>query len=197
MRSKRSAPGFPVELSAGAAAALACLLWIDPGGLFFPFLFAAVLHECGHITCLYLLGAEPQRLSVGLSGAELCIGRLPPSREALCAAAGPAVNLLCAPVFFGLFPRFAAMSLLLALSNLLPVFPLDGGRILCAFFPRVGEAVSVCTQMLLFGFGIYLTLKLRFGLWPLLVSALLIVKSVTVRTNEEKMDCKSAASVLQ
>lgn len=73
-------------------------------------------------------------------GAELYAStqRLSYGRELLAVLAGPAVNLICAPLFAELARTyqwewcymFSGAHLLLGVFNLLPIRPLDGGRAL-------------------------------------------------------------------
>lgn len=109
------------------------------------FLAAAVLHEGGHLLALRLLGGRVEEVRLRLSGAELrWRGRLSYGGEALLALAGPGANLLWALVCAGAarrWPtdwlyRFIGCHLTLALLNLLPALPLDGGRVLCALLER-------------------------------------------------------------
>lgn len=186
MRSKRFAAGFPIEIRPGAAIALAGLLLLDPERLFFPFLLAAALHECAHLLCIRMLGIPVTFFSVGLSGAQLGIGETDPWREALCALAGPAVNLLTIPLVFRRSVRLAFVSLLLAAWNLLPVYPLDGGRILRCFWPKGADAVSLGFTILIVLSGASLTFYFRQGIWPILISLFFLCKFAANRRNEEK-----------
>ncbi|MEI3065466.1 MAG: site-2 protease family protein [Oscillospiraceae bacterium] len=83
-------------------------------------------------------------------------------QELLAALAGPLVNLVCGALFGMRSPAFAAYSLMLGIYNLLPVWPLDGGRaVRCALAQHLplarAEAVSrrssfaVCAALLLAG----------------------------------------------
>ena len=126
-------PAFPALLLLFAA-------W-DRQGLLVHILLAAVLHECGHLLVLRLLGGEIGGLRLTLFGAELRIRRserLSYGRELAAVLAGPAVNVFCS---LALGRAAAAMDwergfllsgihMLLALFNLLPLRALDGGRAL-------------------------------------------------------------------
>lgn len=88
-------------------------------------------------------GAIPPRLPIHLCGdaAQVWAPALPPGREALVAIAGPAANLLIAaagyllwdgqfhPYLNGSALFVALFNLGIALVNLAPGFPLDGGRV--------------------------------------------------------------------
>ena len=111
-----------------------CLLWalmllVLPLQWLFAAVFSAAMHECGHLLALYLTGERVDSLRIGFFGAEIRTGPLPPDREMICAAAGPAVSLILW-LFHPVFPRMALCGLVQGLYNLLPVYPLDGGRMI-------------------------------------------------------------------
>jgi Zn-dependent protease/predicted transcriptional regulator len=116
-------------------------------------LFGCVLlHEFGHVLVARRFGVQVRRVTLLPIGGVASMGRLPESsgREFLIAVAGPMVNvLILALLTAGLggdwlfrdppaIPRslpdlallVAYANLLLVLFNLLPAFPMDGGRIL-------------------------------------------------------------------
>ena len=101
-------------------------------------LAAVIVHELGHIVTLRLYGLRIRRISADLRG--LCIeygGFCSPWGHAVSALAGPAAGLgyAFAASCFGrrsgneVLTLSAGVSLLLSLFNLLPILPLDGGRI--------------------------------------------------------------------
>jgi stage IV sporulation protein FB len=110
-----------------------------------------LLHELGHATVARLLGHPVGDITLTPLGGIARIGALGarPSHEIAIAAAGPAVNLVLAAaiaLFYFLFPiellrMLVVSNLTLALFNLLPAFPLDGGRILRAWLARRDSVV--------------------------------------------------------
>ena len=180
-----------VEVTPGFALLLAFLLCIDPAELSLLFLLAAALHELGHLLCMRILRIPVFRLRIGLTGAVLSTGPMDRGQEWKVAAAGPLVNLLCG--LFALHSGFAQVNLLLACFNLLPVWPLDGGRILLACFPVRGERISELISIVLFALGCILTAICHLGLWPLLLLTILLIKVLLNRQQEEKLIANTAS----
>ena len=118
-----------VAVSGWGCVALAMLLLLLP----FPWLAAALtaagFHELCHAGAVRLLGGNVGPVKIGTRGAVMEVGDMRPGQELLAAAAGPAGSFL----LLGLsrvFPRLALCGLVQGAYNLLPIYPLDGGRIL-------------------------------------------------------------------
>ena len=160
------------------------LYYVDPAGCFWPFCASVLLHELGHCIALWCCGVSVSGLRLSVSGAALETEAMNYRNEIICALAGPAVSL----ALTGLgrwFPNLAVISLGLAVFNLLPVPPLDGGRALRAALLLHLDATAVHRILVILAIGcgamlavvsIWAGVFLRGGLWPVLVAALLLVK---------------------
>lgn len=110
-------------------------------------LFASVaLHELGHALTAARFGIRTAHITLYPFGGVAAIERMPadPTQELAIALAGPAVNfVLCAAAGWGwaatgstVLVTLAVMNLLMGLFNLIPAFPMDGGRVLRALLSR-------------------------------------------------------------
>ncbi|WMJ84773.1 site-2 protease family protein [Oscillospiraceae bacterium LTW-04] len=110
------------------------------GGDALCLLLAALVHEAGH--WIALVATNNGVLQLRLRGCCAHIvpyyRRLPGLRqELLILAAGPLAGVLFALILKPLAPRFAKISLLLSIFNLLPVRGLDGGSMLRLLYAAV------------------------------------------------------------
>lgn len=128
-------PRSAVRLTPGFLLLAGILLYLDQSvGILLWGILASVCHEIGHVLAARRFGGRVERLSLTLTGAELRFSYpaiLSYGGESLVALAGPAVNLLLGAAALCLGGTVLAMtSMAMGLFNLLPVLPLDGGRIL-------------------------------------------------------------------
>lgn len=141
-----------VQLEAGAAAALGMT------GLFISLFLCVLLHEFGHILMARHFGIRTPDVLLLPIGGMARLERIPeePGQELLIALAGPAVTLGIAaalypvlrligdPVLWTLsdfeaptvLKQLFYMNVLLLAFNLIPAFPMDGGRVLRALLAR-------------------------------------------------------------
>ena len=184
-----------IEVRPAAAVSFGLLLALDPADLLLPLLLAASLHEAGHLLALRLCRVGVSLLQIGFGGAILHTAPMGRWEAALTAAAGPAVNLLLFALLRPTAPVFALMNLMLAAGNLLPVFPLDGGRILSALCPNLAPRIGDAVLLLILLCSMVACVHHHLGLWPLLCSAALLAKTAVSRLQEEKLIAKSGFSV--
>ena len=182
---KTYAPGLELRVGLSFVGFVCAYYYLDPAGTFLPFFAAVAVHELGHLLVLLALGTPVYALELHATGAILRTGSQSYARELLAAAGGPLASLLlllAAPRIDG---RLFLTDLLLLLWNLLPVFPLDGGRMLRAglmlLLPeRVAEGIcrvlTAVTLGLCVGGAAALTCLLHVGLWPVLLAASLLLR---------------------
>jgi len=150
--------------------------------VFVVLVFACVLaHEFGHIFTARAFGVETPDVTLLPIGGVARLARIPekPSQEFLIAIAGPLVNVAIAVVLMAvtsthlsaahfaaveypkvsMIDRLAELNLFLAAFNMIPAFPMDGGRVLRALLAirlghvRATEIAATIGQWAAFGFG--------------------------------------------
>jgi len=153
------------------------------GLIFMVLLFACVLaHEFGHILTARFFGVSTPDVTLLPIGGVARLERIPekPSEEFFIAIAGPLVNVAIALgllIFAGadisatnlsamesnqiaMSDRLATVNLSLALFNLIPAFPMDGGRVLRALLAarlghiRATEVAAAIGQAFAFALGL-------------------------------------------
>jgi Zn-dependent protease len=142
--------GFPIRIHASFLLLLGFVM-LSMGGLVGLAVVTMVagsvlIHELGHALLARHLGVPVGNIGLHFFGgaAELKGLARRPGDEIAIAAAGPAVSFALAGVGFalaaitgvGALSLFGSVNLVLALFNLLPAFPSDGGRILRAWLAR-------------------------------------------------------------
>lgn len=147
--------------------------------------FAACFHEACHLMALRLLNGRLMGIRIGGHGAVIRAGELSAPRELICLLAGP-VGSLSLLLFARYIPRAAVCALLQSAYNLLPLYPLDGGRALRCIarltlppdradrFCAVAE--NVCRGVIVICLG-YLTVKFGLGMLPVLAGILILLGS--------------------
>lgn len=121
---------------------------------------SVLAHELGHCAAAGIFGIRVSEVRLYLVGGVSELDRPPTTarEEALVAAAGPIVSALVALGCWGLFSltdRFSVAWLItlelavangiVAVFNILPALPLDGGRVLRAAFWHVGRSQRIGT----------------------------------------------------
>ena len=166
--------GYETDGTAGLVFALGFILGV----------FACILlHEFGHVGMARRFGIRTPDVILLPIGGLARLERMPeqPRQELLIAVAGPIVTLLIATVLYlflrltGTTPTIVTLDLrddslvailmhvnvFLLFFNLLPAFPMDGGRVLRALLamkwglPRATRAAAAVGQLIAFAGGMY------------------------------------------
>ena len=191
--------GIPVRLHFTFLLLLVFLIFIGFGGsqsgpaaaVYVLALFVSVfLHEVGHALVARIYGLRTLEIVMYPIGGVSRLERSPSSRqELLIALAGPFVNLVIAVVLLAtqhdflplenlriptdanLIERIAVGNLLLAVFNLLPAYPMDGGRVLRSLI-ALRKSEDEATRM---AAGAGRLLAVAMGLFGLLSANFLLV----------------------
>jgi Zn-dependent protease/CBS domain-containing protein len=165
---------------------------------------SVVLHELGHALVGRHFGVPPRAIILMPIGGITIFDEAQPAiipdwkRDIRIAAAGPAVNLIIAAISALVFSQsipnlqlwndvyigsnnlphsLVWVNLWLAAFNLLPAYPLDGGRVLRAFFSRQMDHVSATRRAVSIarGFAIAFFLAGYSNSWFFLIGAFLFI----------------------
>jgi Zn-dependent protease/predicted transcriptional regulator len=147
-----------VGISAGSSGGLAWTLFV------IAIFFCVLLHELGHALVAKRLGVSTRDITLyPIGGVAMLDSRPKPRQELFISLAGPAVNLVLAAILFvallvtnrgipavngglehtSILAALLIANLTLAVFNMIPAFPMDGGRVLrAALGLKMTEAFS-------------------------------------------------------
>lgn len=170
------------EISFGFWTIILILAWYQ-WDLCLAFLAAVLVHELGHLAALRCCRIPVLRLRITINGAIISTTVLEPKEELVCALAGPLGSGVLAVAVLRLWPICSMVSLALAAVNLLPLLPLDGGRILRAGLEMTVSPKAVLWIMRISGFVVagalmlcacWTAVWLQAGLWPIFAALVLL-----------------------
>ena len=172
---------------------------VDGVAFILALFFCIVLHELGHALTARHFGVKTRDITLLSIGGVVCLERIPerPVQEFLVAIAGPAVNVVIAALLAvsimllggvnhlttikavggDFLVNLMWVNLGLIVFNMIPAFPMDGGRVLRALLAsrmsrvRATHIAANVGQVIAIGFG---ALGVLTGHWMLLFIAFVI-----------------------
>lgn len=173
-----------ISIKPGFYIMFACILLLLPLKWVAGWFIAVALHELSHYLVLRLCGVSVFSMQIGLSGVNIETEPIYGWRESVCALAGPVCGIFLLPLIRW-FPYLTICGFAQSLFNLIPVFPLDGGRILhgivCQAFDderaeRICLMVGRCICVLLLLIIVVSMLYYDLGLVPIFFVSLLLLR---------------------
>ena len=117
-----------LDITAGAYLSAAIGVLLLPLKWLLCAFLAASFHELGHLIALRICNVPIHSVRIGMFGAEISTGPLTEAQELICAIAGPVFSLSLL-AFAGYLPVLSLLGLIQGLFNLIPILPMDGGRV--------------------------------------------------------------------
>lgn len=161
--------------------------------LLIALMLGVLLHEFAHAGVAAAFKLRSLRIVLTFFGGHVEFAEQPKKRwqDIAVSAAGPLANLAtwgvlalfaqqitrAPPLLYGFFLDLAFVSFLLGVFNLLPGFPLDGGRILTALLsyrltPALSRVIAaVCGMFVAAGLAVYALFYMQ--LWTLMIAGIL------------------------
>lgn len=171
------------------------LLLVIPLQWVLAIICSILLHEMCHIFAARMLSKRILCISLGSSGVEIQTDNMDQLEELIVSLAGPA-SCLIALLLARHFPRFAVCSVVHSVYNMLPLYPLDGGRAFRCMtrlllpqnaankISNIVESLCVFLSILVFlGAAVFL----RLGFLPILAGGMFVV-----RHHNRKKSCKDS-----
>lgn len=154
--------------------------------------FAASIHELAHLTLIFLTAGQVEGMKIIPFGANITMLPMSRGREALCAAAGPAGSLILC-LIGSFWPEAAVCALFQGMFNLIPIYPMDGGRIIRCLLPQsLCTGIEVFFLIFLVGTGVWCSVNLNMGIYSMLPGCLALYRRLPV-----KIPCKESKLAVQ
>lgn len=143
---------------------------------------AAAIHELGHYCAVRFCGGAVRSIRPAAAG--ILMHAVVPAgpKEIVCLLAGPVAGFATL-LFYRWFPLVSVCALVQSTFNMLPIYPLDGGRMLRCIATelygdyRVCKWLEVITATVVLAVVTYLSFIFDFGLVPVLMGLCVLVRT--------------------
>lgn len=183
-----------ITVTPGTSVLLAAVLMLLPLKWIAAWMAATLVHELGHYLALRIMRIPVYSITATPRGILMETGVLSGGGELFTALAGP-VGALVLLLVARIFPAVAVCACIQSLYNLLPVFPLDGGRALRCLLTKIPAPAAVWVSgivewlvlSLAAAAGCYGTFCMKLGILPVVGAICLFLRAECV-----KIPCKES-----
>ena len=147
--------------------------------------FAGFVHELGHYLAIRVLTGRGAQVRIYSYAAQMPLPEMARWKELVCAMAGPAAGF-CLLLTARWLPRAAVIALGQSIYNLMPIYPLDGGRALqcvldIALPPKtavyIGNGVANICRCILIILSIYASFRFSLGILPIVFVCMVLFRT--------------------
>lgn len=166
-----------------------------PWNVLIAAVLAVLIHELSHLLMLRCFRIPVYQIRIGAIGIKIVTGPMGPYKEALCAAAGP-LGSLALLLLRQHVPFLALFGTVQGLFNLLPVYPLDGGRVLRALLSGMFPESCMKYERLISFFvicAIFILISKYISVELVCTGVIFLLLSYLIR----KIPCKESAERVQ
>ena len=181
-------------LSAAAATVLLPVNWV------LAWIAASIVHEFFHLIAVRAVGLRVLSVTLSGNGAVISTESMYPLQELLCALSGPLGALLLLLVSRYL-PILSVCALVQSLFNLLPYYPLDGGRALYNLVllitdetraTRISSCINSAIIVILGTISLFMQIRFHCCFFPMCLALLLFFKN-----RKTIIPCKQRNQIVQ
>ena len=182
--------GDKIRISFGFYIFLALLILLLPIQWWLGALLAALIHEGFHVLAILLCRGDILSVTVTGLGAKIDASPMSTGKQVFCVLAGPVGSFSCL-IASECFPELALCGFVQGAYNLLPIYPLDGGRALGCICPApVCKGIEWFTMVILTGASLWLIVQNRE------VGAMFLI-SACYPVIQRKISCKEGILAVQ
>ena len=180
-------PGFFIMLSIA--------LLIIPVRWIISWFIAVFVHELSHFVALRLCNVSVFQISIDMFGTDIQTDAMSTGQEIVSAIAGPLGSLLLL-LFLRVFPYISLCALAQLLFNLIPIYPMDGGRVVTGICVGLlgrrrgvglSKAVSLTFWVFLLCTSLFISFQYKLGVTPVLIAVLIIARTLKIPCKERQL----------